>query len=52
MGYETVTAQELKNIKNIVTLYTDERLAIEAEQNIVLKMIKKLFELAICGQSD
>jgi hypothetical protein len=44
MGYETVTAQELENIKHIVDLYTDERLAIEAGQNIVLKMIKLFYE--------
>ena len=44
MGYETVTAQELENIKTIVSLHTDERLAIEAGQNIVLKMIKLFYQ--------
>jgi hypothetical protein len=44
MGYETVTAQELENIKEIVNIYTDERLAVEAGQNIVLKMIKLFYE--------
>lgn len=44
MGYETVTAQELDNIKHIVSLYTDERLTLEAGQNVVMKMIKLFYE--------
>jgi hypothetical protein len=44
MGYETVTVQELENIKGIVDLYTDERLAQEAGQNVVLKMVKLFYE--------
>jgi 3-hydroxy-3-methylglutaryl CoA synthase len=44
MGYETVTGQELENIRDIVNLYTDERLAQEAGQNVVLKMVKLFYE--------
>lgn len=44
MGYETVTLQELDNIKDIVRIYDDDRLAAEAGQNIVLKMIKLFYE--------
>ena len=44
MGYETVTVQELANIKDIVRIYDDERLAIEAGQNVVIKMIKLFYE--------
>lgn len=44
MGYETVTLQELDNIRDIVRIYDDERLAAEAGQNIVLKMIKLFYE--------
>ncbi|GAB3227519.1 BLUF domain-containing protein [Spirosoma arcticum] len=44
MGYETVTSRELANIKEIVNLYTDERIAIEAGENIVIKMIKLFYE--------
>lgn len=44
MGYETVTARELENIKDIVNLYTDDRMAIEAGENIIVKMIKIFYE--------
>lgn len=44
MGYETVTSRELENIKSIVNLYTDERMSIEAGENIIIKMIKLFYE--------
>ena len=44
MGYETVTARELENIKDIVNLYTDDRIAIEAGENIIIKMVKLFYE--------
>lgn len=44
MGYETVTLRELENIKEIVNLYTDDRISVEAGENIVIKMIKLFYE--------
>lgn len=44
MGYETITARELENIKDIVNLYTDERITIETGENIIIKMIKLFYQ--------